>query len=356
MTIQSIFRSLDYCFLISTSILLALGSIGVYREVFILLGAINALAALGYKLIHKGRVEIPKTFFLYILFLTILLIHTQIMGGKFIFFWLFLSGGLVWIEVYNFKNLFAQYFNSILIIMGLLMGVLYFYSLSFPVILPNLVSLFSAPTSLIKHSNIGDLWAVILTSVFFLLSRKRSIFYIPIFIIGVYFLAISYSRSALVSLAVGVLYIFQKSESQKLFRKFFIFSLLGVVILIIYSSMSKTVLLSRPYFLQAIIGFAQYPLGTGMGNFSYVSSASNLVHNIVLEVFSGMGIFSIVFIVWLYKVLRSLFTSHNISIEAVAIFLVVLIDFCFNTTYTIPAFVWIWFFALGLIQQPKNEE
>jgi len=350
MGIQSLTNALDYFFLISTSVFLALGSIGVFREVFLLLGMANAITALGYKLIQNGRIEIPRHFLLYTIFLLVLLIHTWLMEGNFMFFWLFLSGALFWIEVHNFQNLFLQYFIPTLIILGFLMGLTYFYSLSSPINLPNLVSLFSAPTNLIKHSDIGDLWAVVLTLIFYLLSKKRPYFYIPLIILGGYFLTISYSRSALVSLTIGILYIFQKSESQKKLKKILVFFLLGIGVLFIYAGMSKTVLLSRPYFLQAIVGVIQYPLGTGMGNFTHVSSGSNLVHNIILEVFSGMGIFSVVFIVWLYKVLRSLFTTRNTNIEATAIYLAVLTNFCFNTTYTIPTFVWLWFVSLGLTQ------
>jgi hypothetical protein len=172
---------------------------------------------------------------------------------------------------------------------------------------------------------------------------------LPLFVIGAYFLAISYSRSALLALAVGIFYIFQRSGSREKLKNILIISLLCITTLFIYAGLSKTVLFSRPYFWQAIVGFVRYPLGTGLGNFSVLNAGTNLVHDIVLEMFSGMGIFSVFFIVWLYKVLKILFTAHNINIEAAAVFLAIFIDFSFITTYTIPAFIWLWFMSLALI-------
>ena len=349
MKVQPLTKIIDHFFFITTSIFLALGSIGVFSEAFLLLGTVNAIIALGYKFLLNGRIDFPKGYFLYIMFLLTLLIHTFFADGKFLFFWLFLSGGLVWLEVYNFKELFSQYFTSVLIILGVLMGILYFYSLSNPIVLPNLVSLFAGTTSLIKHSNIGDLWAIVLITIFFKLIKNKSKIYIPLILVGIYFLSISYSRAAIVSLSVGIVYLFKDDMIKKNYRKKFGILFAGIIILFIYFGLSKTTLLSRPYFLQALLGLSQYPLGTGMGGFTLISHDSNLVHNIFLEILSGMGVFSIFFFVWIYKVLKSLVLSKQVNNIAAALFLATLADFCFNTTYTIPGFMWIWFLALGII-------
>jgi hypothetical protein len=342
---------MDYFFLISTVVFLAFGSIGIYGELFLLLGIVNAVCALGYKIFQTGSLLIPKTFQLYTLFLFVLLIHTRFTGGNITFLWILLSGGLVWLEVFNFKNIFREYFIPILIILGILMGGLYFYSLNFSVGPSSLASLFSAPTGVVKHSDIGDLWALVLVGVFYLFSKKRQLFYLPFFAIGAYFLAISFSRSALLALAIGIFYVFQKSESRKKLKNILIIFILCITALFIYAGLSKTVLFSRPYFWYAIAGIIKYPLGTGLGNFSVLNAGTNLVHDIVLEMFSGMGIFSVFFICWLYKVLRNLFTARNINIEAASVFLAILVDFSFITTYTIPAFIWLWFISLGLMQK-----
>lgn len=344
---------LDYFFLVTTTVAISLGSVGVFSELFLLLGLANALAALGCKLIQSGELQVPKNIPLYGVFLLILLIHTYFLKGNFTFFWLFLSGGLLWLQVYNFQPIFKRYFSSTLVILGLLMGTVYFYSLKTPINLPNLVSLFAATTNSIKHSNLGDLWAVVLTVIFYSFAKKRARFYVPLIILGGYFLTISLSRAALVSLTAGVFYIFHRSKDQKAVRKYLHFFLLAVAVLFVYAGISKTVLLSRPYFLQAIVGFAEYPLGTGLGNFTLVSNSSNYVHNIVLEVFSGMGIFSAVFIIWLYKTTSSILTGKNTNSEAGAVFLATLTNFCFSTTYIIPAFIWVWFISLALTQ-PKQ--
>jgi hypothetical protein len=349
MKVQPLTKTIDYFFLISTSTFLALGGIGVFSEAFLLLGTVNAIIALGCKILLNGKVEFPKNYFLYIIFLLTLLIHTYFTGGKFLFFWLFLSGGLLWLEVYNFKEVFSKYFSSLLIILGILMGILYFYSLGNPIVLPNLVSLFAGTTGLIKHSNIGDLWAIVLIPILYKLTKDKSKIYIPLMLVGIYFLSISYSRAAIVSLSVGIVYLFKDDIFKKNYRKRFGILFTGIIILFIYFGLSKTILLSRPYFLQALLGLFQYLLGTGMGNFPLISYDSNLVHNIFLEILSGMGVFSIFFFVWMYRVIKNVILSKQVNNVAVAIFLAVLADFCFNTTYTIPGYIWIWFLALGII-------
>jgi hypothetical protein len=349
MKTQSHAKPLDYFFLISTTIFVALGSIGIFTELFLLLGTASFIIALGYKLLLKGGIEFPKNYIFYIIFLLTLLVHTYFYKGKFLFFWLFLSGGMLWLQVHNFKEIFSQYLTSILIILGALMGILYFYSLSNPIVLPNLVSLFARTTSLIKHSNIGDLWAIVLIPTFYILIKNKSKIYIPLIFIGIYFLTVSYSRAAIVSLFVGIIYLFKNDLSKKNFRKMLGVLFVVLIVLFMYFGLYKTTLLSRPYFLQAVVGLFKYPLGTGVGNFSLVSYDSNLTHNIFLEILSGMGAFSIFFFIWIYKILKSLFTDKNPNPQVAAILLAVLADFCFNTTYTIPGFIWIWFICLALI-------
>jgi hypothetical protein len=349
MRIRLLIRLFDYFFLIITAVLLALGSIGVFSEAFLFLGVVNAVIALGYKLSMNGKIGFPKNYFLYIVFLLTLLVHTYFAEGKFLFFWIFFSGGLLWLEVYNLKKIFSQYFTSMLIILGVLMGILYFYSLRNPIVLPNLVSLFAGTTNLIKHSNIGDLWAIVLIPILYKLIKNKSKIYIPLLLLGIYFLVVSYSRTAIVSLSVGIVCLFKNDIFKSEYRKASGILFVGIVILFIYFGLSKTTLLSRPYFLQAIMGLFKYPLGTGMGNFNLISHDSNLVHNIFLEILSGMGIFSIFFFAWIYKVLKRITISKQVDNVMVAIFLATLTDFCFNTTYTIPGFMWIWFVVLGLI-------
>lgn len=348
MKVQSLTHLLNNFFLISTAIFLALGSVGVFSMTFLLFGTVNAIMALGYKLLLNGDVDLPRNYFLYVIFLFILSIHTYFTNSNFLFFWIFLSGGLLWLEVYNFKEVFAQYFASILIILGILMGILYFYSLNNPIVLPNLVSLFIGTTNFVKHSNIGDLWAIILIPIIYKLFRNCSKIYIPFALIGIYFLSISYSRAAIVSLMVGIVYLFKDDLLRKNYQKMLKLLFVVLIVLFIYFGLSKTILLSRPYFLQAIVGLTKYSLGTGVGNFGLISHDSNLVHNIFLEILSGMGIFSIFFFAWICEILKRVILCKQVDGMMVAIFLAVLTNFCFNTTYTIPAFVWIWFMSLAL--------
>ncbi|MGA2910866.1 MAG: hypothetical protein ABSE04_03670 [Candidatus Microgenomates bacterium] len=350
MRIQSRIHPWDHFFLVSTFIILILIGIGIDTSFILVLVLLNVLAALIYKYINIGKIEIPKNYFLYVIFLLVLLVHTRLFHGNILFLQLLSIGGLLWLEVYNFRRLFAKYFAPILITLGMLMSGIYIYSLRFPVNLPNLLALFKAPPDLARHVVIGDLWAVILVAVFYLFFRKKSYFYLPLIGLGLYFLAISYSRSALLALAVGIFYIFQKSVNRKKLKNIILVLFVIITALFVYFATVKSLLFSRVYFFQAIIGFFRFPLGTGIGNFTYLTNLADLVHDLPLEVFSGMGIFSVVFLVWLYKILKQMLTVKKINVEAVAIFLAILIDFCFYTTYTIPIFIGIWFLSLALTE------
>lgn len=338
----------DYFFFISTSIFLALGSIGIYREAFLYLAMANGVTALGYKLIQNSRIEIPKNFYLYFVFILTLFLHTIILNGNLYFCWLFASGLIQWLVGYNFKEIFSKYFMYALTILGLLMGSLYFYSTVYPIEIPNLVSLFAPATETFKHSNIGDLWAVILIGLFYNYTKRPSKAYIPLFLFGAYFLTVSYSRTAVLSLLLGILFIYFKTKREVFFKKYLSYILLFCSLVFVYISSSKTLVYSRPFFFDAIAGLYKYPLGTGLGNFGIVSLKTNLAHNIIFEIVSALGIFSVVFIYWLYIEVISLFKTRAINIEAAAIFLAILVNFSFNTTYIIPSFIWIWFVTLGL--------
>lgn len=349
MKIQQFLRSIDYFFLISTFVVLALGSIGIERGTVIWIGIAITVAAIGNKLIQNGSVAIPKYFYLYALFVATLLVHTVLTKGDISFFWMFLSGGFFWLEVFNYKDLFSKYWAYFLVALGALMGILYFYSLYSPVGIPDLVSLFSPGSELIKHSGIGDLWAVVLVVAFYLYQKNRSVILLPIILVGLYFVTVSFSRTALVSVVTGILFIQIKSGFSGKFKKELAICFAVLIGIFLYMGVFKTVIFSRPYFFQALASFPKFPFGTGIGNFTLISYDSNLVHNIVLEVFSGLGIFSMIFIAWIYLEIKMLFKKESLNILAAAIFIAVFTNFCFNATYVIPAFVWIWFISLGLV-------
>ena len=336
----------DYFFFISTSIFLALGSIGIYREAFLYLAMANGVTALGYKLIQNSRIEIPKNFYLYFVFILTLFLHTILLNGNLYFCWLFASGLIQWLVGYNFKEIFSKYFMYALTILGLLMGSLYFYSTVYPIEIPNLVSLFAPATETFKHSNIGDLWAVILIGLFYNYTKRPSKAYIPLFLFGAYFLTVSYSRTAVLSLLLGILFIYFKTKREAFFKKYLSYILLFCCLVFVYISSSKTLVYSRPFFFDAIAGLYKYPLGTGLGNFGLVSLKTNLAHNIIFEIVSAMGLFSVFFVYWFTNLIREFLKKSSNNVEYASMLLVIFVTFLFNTTYTIPSFVWIVFLVL----------
>lgn len=320
----------------------------MFESAVLIYGSLNAILALSYALIKKGSIDTPHHFSLYSIFVLIVIAHTYFFRGAYLFFWLFLSGGLYWLMIYNFRDLYAKRLTFILILLGLLMSAAYVYSLISPITTPNLVSLFAAPTDFLKHSNLGDLWAVILVGTAYLAIKSKTKLLIPIFVLGTYFLIISYSRTALVSFAVGFFYIISQ---QGLRWKKTIISALIILLsaLFLYMGLSKTTIFDRPYFMEAVQGLIKYPFGTGLGNFDKVSTLTNYVHDLPLEIVSGMGIFSIIFIVWILGIIKRIFLNKKqINVEAAGMFLAIFISFLFDTTYTIPGMIWVWFAALAL--------
>ena len=348
MTIPSLSQKLEYFFLIAFGILFILGGTGVYRELSLFLNIALVSAFLGYKLARDGHLIVPKNFYIYMAFVAVLFAHTLLTGARFMFFWLFLSGGATWLTVYNFKKLFEKHFLHLTIGLALAMGLAFFYSLARGISSVSPDSHFLPLAPHITHNHIADLWAVTLVAILFKLSEKPRFWHLIMIPLGVFFLTMGTSRSADLSLVIGAFYIFFRSGRHTWLKRAFSGVLTVAVLLAVYAGLAKTTLFSRPYFWTAIAGFFQHPLGIGMGNFEKLGSTSTLVHNVVLEVVSGMGIFSAIFIFWLYKIFKSLGDTKNANILYVAVFLAILANFFFDTTYVVPTMFWLWFVSLAL--------
>jgi hypothetical protein len=209
-------------------------------------------------------------------------------------------------------------------------------------------NLFRPILSVPYHNHIGDLWAIILVATIYLMSLKTRTWHFPIIVIGLIMLTVSFSRSAVLSLGAGALYIFYNSPVKAKLKKYLLVIITVCVILFIYFGLYKTTLFARPYFAEALTSLIKYPLGTGVGNFSKVSPETSLAHNIILEIGLGMGLFSIGFIVWLVRTFKQ-FTENNKGILYKAVFLALFVNFCFDITYVVPAVIWLWFSVLALI-------
>jgi branched-subunit amino acid transport protein len=335
-------------FLIFTGILIILGSLGVFKDYCIPLSITNTLLFLGIKLIKGIKIQIPNNFKLYLIFLAVLLAHTLLFDGIIIWFWMFLSGGLYWLSIYNIRDFVNKYFSSFLYFLGILMVFIYIYFKLKGVTFLSPDNLFLPIRADILHNHIGDLWAIILVSIFYKTISKFKSWHIPFIITGIIMVAMSLSRSAVLTLAIGIVYIIYKLN---LHTKKSIVALATLVCfsLFIYFSIYKSTLFARPYFYEAIKSTVTSPMGIGMANFAKASPETNVVHNLVLEVVCGMGVFSSIFVFWLYKIGKDIYMSKNINIEFAAIFIALFVNFFFDSTYVIPGMSWIWFATLALL-------
>jgi hypothetical protein len=203
-------------------------------------------------------------------------------------------------------------------------------------------------SSKVLHNHLGDLWAITLVAISYLVFMKKQKLYLLLIAIGFILIGLSLSRSAILSIVVGIGYIFHNSPPNKNYKHAFIVIGALCLLLFLYFGIYKTTLFSRPYFLEGFTSLVNTPLGIGVGNFDQVSSESSLAHNILIEMVTGMGIFSVVFILWLGKVFKS-FLKKDTNILYEAIFIAIFVNFCFDTTYNIPSMVWLWFSTLALI-------
>lgn len=354
-------------FTINLVILLVLGGLGIAREAVLLLGLINTAVLCVYVYVNKKEIETPKLFLEYCLFLLVLAIHTIFSGGRLYFVLLFVSGGLFWLVFYNLSDIFRSKFLFLITLTGIIMGAIFLYFRWIGIEVSNFESIYSSVTASTRHSHIGDLWAIVVIGIFYKIIKKPQIWHWIVLIAAFYFLITSFSRSAYLALFAGILVIFANLEFRRdvMIKRLFSFLILSIITIFIVSGFGKTTMLSRPYYIQAAVGLFEHPLGVGVGNFIKVSqevgvgylavnATSIFAHNLVLEVMAGMGVFSIVFIWWLVRVLYELFTNKDLHHLYLAIFVTILVNFSFDITYGIPTFFWLWFMSLALAQKVRN--
>jgi hypothetical protein len=278
-------------------------------------------------------------------------------------FLLFAGGGVFWVVFFNLKQKIYEEFNKIIIYSGLFFSVLYFYNRfvdGSDKFVPD--SLIHISTPYLNHSHIGDYWALLLIlTVYRYVIHKERLSWLLV-VLGGFLLTLSQSRSAILSLAVGVLIIFRSEGFWEKYRNILVLVMVLAAGLFIFTGFSKPTLISRPYYVQGIVGLVRNPFGIGMGNFGIISidpqnhlwglsSYSSAALNIFLEVLSGIGVFGLIFIVWLVSVINNLL-RRDASQNAIymALFFAITVNFFFDSTYFIPTMLWLWFAFLGLSQ------
>ena len=367
-------KVLSVIFFIITVFILFVGGLGNHKAVVPYLGLALSLILLATAYFQSRKLVLPKGSLFFFLVLQVFflgLLWSLDRESSLLSFISFLAGGVFWISFYNIKRDIADKFLHLILILGVLFSVFFvirsFAGLPFARVFlgePNLV--FPA-AELLKHNHLGDLWAVVTLITSYLIIFEKKYFYLIFVPVEFFILSESLSRSAYLALIFGILYIVYLSGGSTLVSKYK-FLLLSVllfgVFLFLKAAATKDLLLSRPYFVQAIEGIYKHPFGIGMGNFQKISyesmqwkkdpmAMSAFAHNIFLEAASGVGVLVIFFLIWLFVVTRKIFSRES-GIRGrlfKAIFLAISINFLFDYTYAIPTMLWLWFMSMGLAQE-----
>ena len=332
----------------------------------VLLSIFTGLLGIIFLYKKNKKIKLPPHFtyyFLFLLFFQISFFWTRDIKNTLQYFLLFVSGGFFWILAFNAKIKYKHFFEKFLILLGMFFGAMFLINLVGETGYHESLTLFVSEPTYKNHNHLGDLWAVILVIVsFYLIKKPKNFWYLVLMIIGFYFLAISQSRSAYIALLVGVVYLFKTKGWIVKYKKIFTTLIILGSVLFLYVGSQKSVILSRPYYLQAVMGFLDNPLGIGFGNFGEIYSTystklynstvfSYLVHNIVLEMLIGMGLFSVFFVIFLYKAVKDiLLNTKTYKFIYGLVFIVLSVNFLGDATYVIPTMLWIWFISLGFFQ------
>jgi hypothetical protein len=276
-----------------------------------------------------------------------------------------LGGGGLWLLFYNLDEKFRDKLASVIVILGVIYGVsLLINFVIFPELPLRPWTLYLPGNMYRNHNHIGDIWAVVMLIMAYKLLTKPKWWHWALIVLGIYFLQISLSRSAYLALGAGLFYLFGKLGLTRKYKRMYIFFLVLVAGLFLYAALFKSTFLARPYFGQAIWGLVRWPLGVGVGNFGFVSEESHgqwwsgpsrvgiissSAHNLPIEMISGMGILGLIFAAWLVYVTWDIIKSPKNFLYG-AIFLVIAVNFMFDTTYYIPTMLWLWFASLGVAQ------
>lgn len=349
---------------------LFLAGLGYARNLVIALGGVVSVLFLIYSYASKKELSFPKGFLAYNLFLIFFLLSlvwSLDWQKSFLYLVLFVSGGIFWLAFYNLQNELKRSIENIVLVLGILFGILalsYKYFAFAPLGKAYFSLVFPAT---VNHHHIGDFWAIVLTLVIYKVFVQKRYLYSLFFIPGIYFLLISLSRAAYLSLGVGAFVIFSYQGWLAKYKKYMFLIFFLMAALFLFAGAQKPTLFSRPYFLQAAVGLLKYPLGVGVGNFGSLSTEafaffgnklaaySFVTHNIVLEVLVGMGILGLSFVYWLYLVFKDLLgKSKENNLVLVASFFTIFANFFFDFTYVIPTMFWLFFLFLGIAQKEES--
>jgi hypothetical protein len=344
---------------------LFLGGIGREEVLVTIHGVVVGLLLLTTSALTTKKIKLPNNFRLFLIFLSFTGLNLFWTGDKeatLKILALYISFAIYWLASFNFKQ--TIWLKHVIVGIGLIFATLFFLRIADYI--PETITprgFISQASHYNNHAHLGDYWAIVI--IFLIPSLLKKITYTGFLLtgLGVFILAFSESRSAYLALLIGISYIASQQKLVKKHSKTIIFSLATITVLVFLSvGFSKTLLGSRPYFVQSIAGFFKYPLGVGVGNFDAISNDpathwfgfsgfSIVTHNIVLEFISGMGVLGFVFAWWLYKIIVDLIKdSSKKNLVYRAAFIGITVIFMFDTVYLLPTMVWLWGILLGLSQ------
>ncbi len=371
----------DYLFWLLLSILFLAGGLG-YSNIWISWsGVVISSFFLILFYFEYEKIYFPKHFKYLSIFLTLFsvsLFWSEVPLNSFSYLITYLGGGLVYLLFYNLKKISKAWPKSTLVdkdINEKITNGLIILGIAFAlwVVAEKILNIdkvgsfglirFAAASK--NHHHLGDYWVIVALISFYKYFSKKTEKYIwiSLTIISLAALYLSRSRSAILAVVIGLIFLFSKSKKFQIYKNYF-YSLLGLlVIVLLILGGAKGILFEREYFIQAILGFIKNPFGIGYGNFDLISgkpeytilglkSFSSVTHNMILEIMVGMGVFGISFLIWFYKILKDLLKDvEDSNILFKTIFLGLSINFMFDFTYIIPTMLYIWFISLGLSEK-----
>jgi len=358
--------------LLLITLLLFISGLGLVAVPVVAFGGVVAIFILVLSLWSNQPLRLPATFGWYALFLGLFLtsiIWSQDRLQSLELFALYASASLLWLAGFLNQNRLSIILPKLIIFLGIAFAVITLINRAFDYrILPQIT-----PRGVIgynsfykNHHHLGNWWALVLSITLSLWLKTRRPNYLVLSLVALVVIALSLSRSAVVTAFIGSLLLLDNKAWLHRYRRLFWPLIVLAIVLFLYASAGKTTIVSRVYYIQALIGLVRHPLGVGVGNFGSIStevgrlypflrSFSLVTHNLILEFLIGMGLLGISFVGWFVKIILDITrttTSDHRLVSALTLALAA--NFFFNSTYLIPAFVWLWFLLLGCSYQEKE--
>lgn len=335
----------------------------------IVAGLIAAIVGIIELVKNNTSLKIPKYFSLVMMFEVIILIYPLFLTEKVNPFYYGLTIGigiLYWLIFFNLDRP-NKFLKPIFISITVIYPAIYILSTVFKFNLMGLAGVVFAQESTTIHYYFGMFCAISIVTVIKNGFKNLTPGRLLIVAICIAFLILSNNRTADLSLMLALIYLFTKSRWVLGTKKNLFLLVGGIALVFILASLNKTTIFERPYFAQSIQSFPSHLWGVGMGNFNLINQyllqtssgtleISNFTHNIFLETLSGVGVFSLVFLYFLIRLTIDIFRSKTKTATWGAIVLIFLTNFMFDSSYTMPGIIWLFFAAIGTFQKLTEKD